>query len=885
MLVVREKDRLGWLTLSRNSTDVAKKPDFRLVLLPLTRQIQGELVDEKGNPLVDFPVGVETLFHKTIGVLHASYGGDELFLPTAKTDATGRFKIMLPATEYIGLRLLHRDRLALRLDVPKDKIDLGRIVVGPAGRIEGQVTDAKTGKPLAMAQIGAQYVGEGALNTGAYGDAKSDKDGRYVIGGLLPGQYNASLWAFNKNSKLVAPGQEGVMVQAGKTLTVNFRASEGRRLAGKVIDVVTGKPLAKFTVGYYGADRPRSGAAHRMDLTDEQGRFEFYVSPGPSYVYVAQGPQMAVPDHHRTVEVMPQRDLTDLVLQATTKTDADFGFSTFTLGSEDTKKREEDQDYRLRIRLRTADGRQVNGATYYIIRGNERHFYGSGSFSGNRYDGDAWGKSAYGIISLFIDANGFNPLITKEFEFSKRMEPLVVDLTPAVYIPVRGRVVDADGKPVVGARVRAGRFILGQVEFPWGVETMSDAEGKFQLKKLRQGERLLLYADKQGVGGVKSARFFLEKDEPFQVSELKIPPGNLSLEGVVTDYDGEVVAGASLLAFDGFPQVEGQTVKNMTKTDANGRFQLQGLLPGKIWLQVEASDTKMLNSQETIAGAKDVRVRVQRIPDPKVKPPTLRVKLQPKDGGKIDGFEWFWIQVGKRFLRSSSLNAEESTLVQELKPGVTYALALAPKGFAWPKAVLAKAENVGEPVVVALDRAAPVALLGRVVDDKGQPMAGVQVGLSRTLFERVVEEPWRYGPDTEFPITDALGRFRFPDLQPGCEVAVYVNKTGHTGVLSPRTTLVSDMDTTLPDIRLLPSERTIIGLVVKGQGDPEAGAKIASNHFLNLKTTTGADGKFKLQHAPHGEIYLTVDAEDYAIVYSAVKADENQIRVTVREEE
>jgi hypothetical protein len=96
------------------------------------------------------------------------------------------------------------------------------------------------------------------------------------------------------------------------------------------------------------------------------------------------------------------------------------------------------------------------------------------------------------------------------------MEPLIVDLKPAVHVPVRGRVVDADGRAVAGVRVRAGRcFASEQTDFPWGVESTTDADGKFELQRLRQGERVFVYADKQGVGGVKSARFRLERTEAY----------------------------------------------------------------------------------------------------------------------------------------------------------------------------------------------------------------------------------------------------------------------------------------------------------------------------------------------------------------------------------
>ena len=79
--------------------------------------------------------------------------------------------------------------------------------------------------------------------------------------------------------------------------------------------------------------------------------------------------------------------------------------------------------------------------------------------------------------------------------------------------------------------------------------------------------------------------------------------------------------------------------------------------------------------------------------------------------------------------------------------GSTYALALAPKGFAWPRPLIVKTDMVSEPITVELERSDPVALLGRVVDPTGLPLEGVKVGLSRALFDKAVDEPWRYAFD------------------------------------------------------------------------------------------------------------------------------------------
>ena len=200
-------------------------------------------------------------------------------------------------------------------------------------------------------------------------------------------------------------------------------------------------------------------------------------------------------------------------------------------------------------------------------------------------------------------------------------------------------------------------------------------------------------------------------------------------------------------------------------------------------------------AQETSAGKKDVQIELYKIPDPKKVYPSFKVELRPKDKGNAVKSKVWWFKVGERSVSSTTWDSNENGVGFDEesipKSGETFALAIAPEGFAWPKPVVVKAEKISEPVVIDLERAAPVALRGRVIDDKGQPLAGVKVGLSRTLLDKIVDEAWRWNSDwklSTFPFTDAEGRFRIENLQPGCEVAVYVNQPGYDGAMSGRAT-------------------------------------------------------------------------------------------------
>ncbi len=78
-------------------------------------------------------------------------------------------------------------------------------------------------------------------------------------------------------------------MRAGADTPVDLTLIEGRPLRGVVIDQETDRPVAGALVGCYGPARPQSGGAVQNQLTDEQGRFTFYLPPGEQHVYIMDG--------------------------------------------------------------------------------------------------------------------------------------------------------------------------------------------------------------------------------------------------------------------------------------------------------------------------------------------------------------------------------------------------------------------------------------------------------------------------------------------------------------------------------------------------------------------------------------------------------------------
>ena len=121
---------------------------------------------------------------------------------------------------------------------------------------------------------------------GGGGHTTSDANGLFQIGGLEPGVYNLLFDASPRGRRFTARAVEGVRVKAGEDAHADLLMVEGRRLHGTAIYRIDNTPMIGTNVMCYNSSHPRSGAACQGTYTDDQGRFEFFVPPGPAMVYI-----------------------------------------------------------------------------------------------------------------------------------------------------------------------------------------------------------------------------------------------------------------------------------------------------------------------------------------------------------------------------------------------------------------------------------------------------------------------------------------------------------------------------------------------------------------------------------------------------------------------
>lgn len=877
VLVVRQKaTHLGWLSLRSLLWNDPKKPNpaivkdgFRIVLLPLSKVVRGTLVTPDGMPVQGVRMSVDGMSQpQNQSINHWDVGENNLFVTT--TDRDGAFELHLPEEAQAGLEPWHPDWQRRHVNITQKTKDLGRITLHPAGRIEGRVIDAASGQPLSGQRVLAQTErrSEPYQNLVNFGQATTDQDGRYVIGGLTPGNFNVMFGGIvspgAEQSGLTAAAVEGVDVQVGKPARADLKASAGRRLSGKVIDGETGLPIAKISVGYYGPARPRSTAACIMVKTKEDGTFEFRVPPGVSRVYVAEGGQLHQTDSNRTLEVPADRDLENVVLKAKKMSAGDsasFGEAVDVAVPQPQENQTaiKRQPYMLHVNFIPPAGQKVKYAEARISAKGSDHASSSVALSATGNEVTFIPRDDGHRFFLLIDAEGFAAVRSKEFVVTAQMPDLNVELVPEVIVPVRGRLIDMNGAAVAGARVRVERAIYGtETKFPWGLEYTTADDGRFEIKHTRQGDKIQLRIDKPGTGGAESDWLTLNSPEPRTMPDLKLSGLTHETAGVVRDQFGIAFKNAKII-YLGEPQIE-------TTTDAEGKFRLSGLPTGEIPVAIVPKDFPRYDRMLR-AGKLDYRISLFTRRAKDTDHYQVEVTLKPADQKEVSHVTLYLCAENGPLLtwmpdRKGNLHKVYIEELVRRTPGQKLEIYVAAEGYAWSAPKVVQAEKNPKPAEINLKPAAPATIRGRVVDEVGQPVAGARVGLSTLLSKTAEYKPWQYlDEQSHLPVTDANGKFELKDIQPNCRVLVYINKIGYSGVASEPLSVELPGSIDLPDMHLSKATGELSGRVVDQEGKPVAEAFVTVHDITPLEATTDAQGRFRLQGVPNKELSINVRSE------------------------
>jgi protocatechuate 3,4-dioxygenase beta subunit len=495
-------------------------------------------------------------------------------------------------------------------------------------------------------------------------------------------------------------------------------------------------------------------------------------------------------------------------------------------------------------RIHDEDGNPAAGALVTALLVEHSRFFDTLSDARGNW---RLGPLPVGDYHLVVTQAGFLPEHTRVRDHHDPEE-----LEVRLYRPLRltGQVL-REGRPVAGARVHA-----------WGSkhesDTASDAQGRFTLEGLRPNTYQVI-ASHAGLDALRLVSLEPGMDPRDVLLELGT---DARVTGTVRDPAGRPIAGATVrVRFN--PERDYEDPTAHARTAADGTYSLGPLPLGRYHLSAVAprynSSSYTVNVPEEGAHSQDFTLAPTFLIEGRVlsaagQPlPDVGLELEEEDTGGESGL---W--------RDSTSSGEDGTFVLEALQPVSYRLRAHHEDF------LTTAQTVQAPssgVQVVLRAGARVE--GEVVDEKEHPVPQAQVVLSP------VENPYKYGFDTEESRTDERGRFALEGLEPDTYRLTVWSGTGGEARSHTRTLEVSGTEPVRVRLQL-PVGLTLSGRVVDGAGKPIPEATIdlqaekledpeQVGHFQVWQggPRTGADGRFQLRHLAAGRYRLSARAEGH----------------------
>ena len=546
----KENYSIGWKNLDRNS-----KNDIIDIDLQKPVSISGIVVDQNGKPITDAEVKINYIYstsRNSIVYSSSTINMDGIIPGTkVKSDKSGRF--VLKNIPELTQNYLSASASGYSYNSIQSAVTAGsdEIVfnLAPEGKIEGVLTYSTDGKPVKNAEI----IAVSASNN--YGNAITDKNGKYIINKLPAGKYTLSIGDIKD---WTAEEIENIDVKPGETTSdINLKLIKGGIISGRVTEKESGKPIPGCRVDYscFYSD---SFNIKRSTTTDKNGYYKFRAVPGKAII------QANYSSHSiNYLEYLKNDTKETIVEEGTTFSDINFELS---------------KGVEIKGFVHTPDGKPVKGVN--IIGKNENTLRNIYTVS------DSAGKF---IITGLVSEQRLR--ITAEYYKLKLRARAEIITNPGVEIDmilreykeektdIEGIVYDADGKPASGKEVCLSFFPLGCEYGSSSVAALSDKEGKFKITGLIVGERYELNV-KNCLA--KSDMFIVKYNMP--PFEFRLSRADKWLAGTITYSDGTPIPGIRVI-------VSGrQLLSKETLTDIKGYYKIDGLVEDSVFVTLNANE-------------------------------------------------------------------------------------------------------------------------------------------------------------------------------------------------------------------------------------------------------------------------------------------------------
>ncbi len=426
------------------------------------------------------------------------------------------------------------------------------ITLQPEAVIAGTVT--RDGQPVAGVRVGAVETNasegsrkdDGGAEAPGGADAVSDDAGRYRIEGLCEGEYNVCL-DLGDDPEWTTVAHEGLKCTPGSvTESVDFTLIRGGFVTGIVTNAATGEPMADRWVACYGPARPMSQGWCESTRTDAEGRYRFRLPPGQNRVYTAGGGSLVEPEE-RMVEVV----------EGETNTGVDFGVTPATA---------------IDCVVLDQEGQPVSGGTVRFLD------LGMMFMPESPLKLDEMGRLRTSVPpstpmeEVMVTAADSTRIGVGMLHPKANM--LTVEMN--VVAAVTGRVVDADGNGLAGARVHWQRIqgtalrVTDVYDMPGYANT--DADGRFTVEGLPAKMPIRVQMTDSEASYIRETEWpeelTLEPAETRDVGNAVVDLKGLTLKGRTMDAERNPLAGCRIMEVSS---------KSQAASRDDGTFELPGL--------------------------------------------------------------------------------------------------------------------------------------------------------------------------------------------------------------------------------------------------------------------------------------------------------------------
>jgi beta-lactamase regulating signal transducer with metallopeptidase domain len=281
------------------------------IVMPKAVSIQGRLLTANGTPAAEAVIMAIQVggYDSGVGI---SQDTPESDLPPywprpLKTDADGRFTLAgMPAGSHVVLDVTHprcaRDELTIDTDLGATETTRGfdiallpptfRQSLSPARPVEGVVTAADTGKPMANVLVDVIPMGR---HGGRSVYTHTDTRGHYRVSDRAGSSWGVEAYPPADSGYLAVTKSFDRWPTGATTLVHDIALPRGKVIHGRLLDGQTGKPIAGASVEYHVSRNNVFTKSHlgRSDyefrnpvLTDEDGRFQLASLSGPGFLTI-----------------------------------------------------------------------------------------------------------------------------------------------------------------------------------------------------------------------------------------------------------------------------------------------------------------------------------------------------------------------------------------------------------------------------------------------------------------------------------------------------------------------------------------------------------------------------------------------------------------------